>query len=120
MKLPGLEKKLKLPFYKSDVFLNITGGMVIREPAADLAVCQALVSSFKNIAPRPNSVLLGEVGLTGEIRPIAFLETRVKEAIRQGFSIICLPAAQGGLQNYPDISVISIGNIFELLDYLKK
>jgi DNA repair protein RadA/Sms len=115
-----IEKKLKLPFYKSDVFLNITGGMVIREPAADLAVCQALVSSYKNIVPRPDSVLLGEVGLTGEIRPISFLETRLKEAIRQGFLTICLPAAQGVLPNYHDISAISIGNIHDLLDYLKK
>ena len=47
-----IEKKLKLPFYKSDVFLNITGGMVIREPAADLAVCSALISSYKNISPQ--------------------------------------------------------------------
>jgi DNA repair protein RadA/Sms len=115
-----IEKKLKLPFYKSDVFLNITGGMVIREPAADLAVCQALVSSYKNIVPRPDSVLLGEVGLTGEIRPISFLETRLKEAIRQGFSTIFLPAAQGLLPNYHDISVISINHIHELLDHLKK
>jgi DNA repair protein RadA/Sms len=115
-----IEKKLKLPFYKSDVFLNITGGMVIREPAADLAVCQALVSSYKNIVPKPDSVLLGEVGLTGEIRPISFLETRLKEAIRQGFSTIYLPAAQGALHNYPDISAISISHIHELLDHLKK
>ena len=115
-----IEKKLKLPFYKSDVFLNITGGMVIREPAADLAVCQALVSSYKNIVPKPDSVLLGEVGLTGEIRPINFLETRLKEAIRQGFLTICLPAAQGSLPNYHDISLISINNIHDLLDYLKK
>jgi len=132
-----IEKKLKLPFYKSDVFLNITGGMVIREPAADLAVCQALVTSYKNITPRPDSILLGEVGLTGEIRPISFLETRLKEAIRQGFTTICLPAAQGAqgaqssqgaagaksasgrLPNYPDISAISISNIHDLLDYLK-
>jgi DNA repair protein RadA/Sms len=100
--------------------------MIIREPAADLAVCQALVSSYKNIVPRPDSVLLGEVGLTGEIRPISFLETRLKEAIRQGFSTICLPSAQSGqnaqgvMLNNHDISAISIGNIHDLLDYLKK
>jgi len=115
-----IEKKLRLPFYKSDVFLNITGGMVIREPAADLAVCSALISSHKNIAPRPNSIIMGEVGLTGEIRPISFLETRLKEAIRQGFSTICLPAGQSQLPNYKDISVVSIENIHDLLDFLKK
>ena len=115
-----IEKKLKLPFYKSDVFLNITGGMVIREPAADLAVCSALISSYKNISPRPNSVIMGEVGLTGEIRPISFLDTRLKESIRQGFSVICLPVGQSQLPNYKDISVISIENIHDLLDFLKK
>jgi DNA repair protein RadA/Sms len=115
-----IEKKLRLPFYKSDVFLNITGGMVIREPAADLAVCSALISSYKNISPRPDSVVMGEVGLTGEIRPISFLETRLKETIRQGFSAICLPAGQSKLHNYHDISVISIENIHDLLDFLKK
>jgi DNA repair protein RadA/Sms len=118
-----IEKKLRLPFYKSDVFLNVTGGMVIREPAADLAVSQALVSSFKNIVPKPNSVLLGEVGLTGEIRPVSFLETRLKESIRQGFSTICLPQAQGApglFPNYHELSVISIGNIVDLQEFLKK
>lgn len=115
-----IEKKLRLPFYKSDVFLNITGGMVIREPAADLAVCSALISSHKNISPRPNSVVMGEVGLTGEVRPISFLETRLKESIRQGFSTICLPAGQSQLPNYKDISAISINNIHDLLDFLKQ
>jgi DNA repair protein RadA/Sms len=115
-----IEKKLKLPFYKSDVFLNITGGMVIREPGADLAVCQALISSYRNVSPRPNTVLMGEVGLTGEIRPISFLETRLKEAIRQGFTTLCLPAGQCLPPNYPDISVVSIGDIHDLLDFLKK
>ncbi|MBN2346124.1 MAG: DNA repair protein RadA [Candidatus Aminicenantes bacterium] len=114
-----IEKKLRLPFYKSDVFLNVTGGMVIREPAADLAVCQALVTSYKNIAPRPNSVVMGEVGLTGEIRPIGFMETRLKEAIRQGFSTFCLPSAQGAALNSHDISVFSIENLRDLLDFLK-
>jgi DNA repair protein RadA/Sms len=98
-----IEKKLKLPFYKSDVFLNITGGMILREPAADLAVCQALISSYRNVSPRSDTVLMGEVGLTGEIRPISFLETRVKEAIRQGFTTLCLPAGQSRLPDYHDI-----------------
>jgi len=118
-----IEKKLRLPFYKSDVFLNVTGGMVLREPAADLAVCQALVSSCKSVAPPPNSVILGEVGLTGELRPVSFLETRLKEAIRQGFSTIFLPASQcekGMFPNNPDISAIPIDSIRDLQEHLKK
>lgn len=109
-----IEKKLRLPFYKSDVFLNVTGGMVIREPAADLAVCLALVSSARNAATPPDTAALGEIGLTGELRPVSFLETRIKEANRQGFKRLLLPAAQGTLPNYPDISVISIESIRDL------
>jgi DNA repair protein RadA/Sms len=120
MLLSIIEKKLKLPFYKSDVFLNVTGGMVIREPAADLAVCSALISSYKNFGAKPNAVTMGEVGLTGEIRPIGFMETRLKEAIRQGFSTFYLPAAQGKLPNYNDISVIYTENIHDFYSDMKK
>jgi DNA repair protein RadA/Sms len=115
-----IEKKLKLPFYKSDVFLNITGGMIIREPAADLAVCSALISSYKNISTNPNAVVMGEVGLTGEIRPISFLETRLKEAIRQGFTSFSLPAAQNQLANNHDLSVFFVENIFDFYNNMKK
>jgi DNA repair protein RadA/Sms len=94
--------------------------MIIREPAADLAVCSALISSYKNISPRPNSVIMGEVGLTGEIRPIGFMETRLKESIRQGFLTLCLPAAQSSIQINQGISVFSAKNIHDLLDFMKK
>ncbi len=123
MLISVIEKNLRLPFYKSDVFLNVTGGMVLREPAADLAVCQALVSSCKSIAPQPNSVILGEVGLTGELRPVSFLETRLKEAIRQGFSTIFLPASQCEKKLFPnnhDISAVPIESIRDLQEHLKK
>jgi DNA repair protein RadA/Sms len=120
MLLSIIEKKLKLPFYKSDVFLNITGGMVIREPAADLAVCSALISSYKNISANPNAVVMGEVGLTGEIRPISFLETRLKEAIRQGFTSFCLPRAQNQLANNVDLTVFYAENIFDFYNNMKK
>ena len=120
MLLSIIEKKLKLPFYKSDVFLNVTGGMVIREPAADLAVCSALISSSKNISAKPNAVMMGEVGLTGEIRPISFMETRLKEAIRQGFTTFYLPSAQSQLPNYQDLSVIHTENIHDFYNDIKK
>jgi DNA repair protein RadA/Sms len=120
MLLSIIEKKLKLPFYKSDVFLNVTGGMVIREPAADLAVCSALISSYKNINANPNAVVMGEVGLTGEIRPIGFMEIRLKEAIRQGFSSFCLPAAQRQVTNNQDLSVFFVENIYDFYNNMKK
>ncbi len=120
MLLSIIEKKLKLPFYKSDVFLNVTGGISIREPAADLAVCSALISSHKNINSDPNAVILGEVGLTGEVRPVSFLETRLKESIRQGFSCFFMPAAQRQNANNLDISAIYTDNIADFYQHLKK
>jgi DNA repair protein RadA/Sms len=120
MLLSVIEKKLKLPFYKSDVFLNITGGMIIREPAADLAVCSALIASYKNINANPDAVLMGEVGLTGEIRPISFLEIRLKEAIRQGFKVFYLPAVHRPIAINHDLSAFYIENIVDFYQALKK
>lgn len=91
MLLSVIEKKLKLPFYKSDVFLNVTGGITLKETASDLAVCSALISSYKNMVLPSNTVMLGEVGLTGEIRPVEFIETRIKEAVNHGFKNFIIP-----------------------------
>jgi DNA repair protein RadA/Sms len=119
MLIAVIEKKLKLPFYKSDVFVNITGGMSIKETAADLAVCAALISSYKNFRVNTNSVFIGEVGLTGEIRPVSFLENRLKEAIRLGFTDFYLPSAQAKIQNIPDIRIQAVDNIFEFFNSIK-
>ena len=91
MLLSVIEKKLRFPFYKSDVFLNITGGINLKETASDLAVCSALISSYKNIVLPGNIILLGEVGLTGEIRPVSYIETRIKEAVNHGFKKFIIP-----------------------------
>ncbi len=119
MLISVVEKKLKLPFYKSDVFLNITSGMMVRETAADLAICAALISSYKNFQVKPNCIFLGEVGLTGEIRPVSYLENRLKEAIRQGFSILFLPESQAQLKGYKEAQIIPVANIYDLLNRLK-
>lgn len=80
-----LQKRLKLPLWDQDVFVNVTGGLKINEPAADLAICAAIISSFKDIALPKNSAYIGEVGLLGEIRNIRGLDKRVKEAKKLGF-----------------------------------
>jgi len=98
MLLSVLEKKLKLPFYKSDVFLNVTGGITLRETASDLAVCSALISSSRNMVLPSNTVMLGEVGLTGEIRPVEFIETRIKEAVNHGFKHFIIPEASSEIK----------------------
>jgi DNA repair protein RadA/Sms len=115
-----IEKKLKLPYYKSDVFLNVTGGMTIRETGADLAVISALITSYKNIVVPKDLIIIGEVGLTGEIRPVTFIESRIKEAVRQGFTRFIVPASQGEINNLPGATVTPVENLYDFYNKIKK
>ncbi|MDZ7821161.1 MAG: magnesium chelatase domain-containing protein [Candidatus Marinimicrobia bacterium] len=76
-----------------DIFVNVVGGLTLREPATDLPVIAAIYSSIKNIPLPVNTVVIGEVGLTGETRSVLRIAQRVKEARRMGFTGIILPAS---------------------------
>jgi len=90
-----LSKRLALPLATYDVFVNVSGGMRLTEPAADLAVALAIISSFKNKAVDPKTVVFGELGLLGEIRRVGQEDRRIKEAKRLGFAqIISLSTAR--------------------------
>jgi DNA repair protein RadA/Sms len=115
-----IEKKLKLPFYQSDVFLNVTGGMTIKEAAADMAVITALISSYKNININEKTIFIGEIGLTGEIRPVSFLENRINESSRQGFSCCLIPEIQGDIKTKAEMKYISVSNLHELYNVIGK
>lgn len=80
-----LSKRLRLPLGSYDVFVNVAGGLNLKEPAADLAVCLAIISSFKNKPVGPKTAAFGEVGLLGEIRKVSFAEKRIQEAKKLGF-----------------------------------
>lgn len=86
-----LQKRLGLPLYDQDIFVNVTGGLKIFEPAADLGICMAITSSLKDQNIRPKSVFLGEVGLLGEIRSVQRLDKRVVEAKKLGFTDVISP-----------------------------
>lgn len=86
-----LTKRLSIPLGTSDVFVNVSGGMKIEEPAADLAVALAILSSFKNKPIDPKTAVFGEVGLLGEVRSVGSAERRAKEARRLGFTTILSP-----------------------------
>ncbi|MBN1754931.1 DNA repair protein RadA [bacterium] len=86
-----LEKKVGIPLGKQDVFLNIVGGIKIEEPAIDLGIILAIVSSFRDIPMKSRLAVAGEVGLNGEIRAVTQLPVRVKEADRLGFDLFLLP-----------------------------
>ena len=92
-----LEKKLGLFLNKSDIFLNIAGGVKIDEPAIDLAVGISIYSSFKDIPIDSETVMLGEIGLSGEIRTISYIDKRISESTKLGFKKIIIP--KGNLKN---------------------
>jgi len=92
-----LEKKLGLFLNKSDIFLNIAGGVKIDEPAIDLAVAISICSSFKDIPVDSDTVVLGELGLSGEVRTISYIDRRITEAAKLGFKKIIIP--KGNLKN---------------------
>ncbi len=86
-----LEKKLGFMLGQEDIFINVAGGIKVEEPGADLAVAVAIASSFKNRPVMENTVIIGEVGLAGEVRAVSHLEKRVQEAAKLGFSRAIVP-----------------------------
>ena len=90
-----IEKYTKIPLSSQDVYINIVGGIKINEPAVDLAVVLAIISSYKSIAIKNEVAVIGEVGLTGEIRNVSNIEKRIKEVEKLGFKKIIIP-----LSNY--------------------
>ncbi|MGB9706934.1 MAG: magnesium chelatase domain-containing protein, partial [Microgenomates group bacterium] len=86
-----LTKMLRLPLGGFDIYVNVTGGLKIEEPAADLGIALAIYSSFKNIALPAKTVCFGELGLLGEIREVGQAEKRKKESRRLGFPNIISP-----------------------------
>ncbi len=89
--LAVLEKRLGLPIWSHDVFLNIAGGLRLDEPAIDLAVAVAIVSSLRDIPADSSTCAIGEIGLSGELRSVAHLERRIVEAKKLGFERVVLP-----------------------------
>jgi DNA repair protein RadA/Sms len=83
-----LQKHCKIPLGTADIFLNVAGGFTVNEPAVDLGLAMAMVSSYKNMALPAKTIFIGEVGLLGEIRNVNYLDRRIKEAKRLGFTTI--------------------------------
>jgi DNA repair protein RadA/Sms len=110
--LAVLERRGGLPFGNLDVFVNVTGGMRLVEPSTDLAVLAALVSTVHDRPVPADALFLGEVGLGGEIRPVAGVERRLAEAARQGFRRVFLSARYRGASG--DLEVIGLEGIGEL------
>ena len=114
-----LEARCKIHLSSMDIFLNIAGGLKISEPAADLAVAAALISSVRNIPLSFSSVYFGEVGLTGEIRKVPQPELRIKEAYKLGFDKITLPSKQK-VTIKEDLSYVNITLLSDLVNLITK
>ena len=102
-----------------DVFVNAVGGVRIGEPAADLAISMAVYSSFKNIALDSKSLVFGEVGLAGEIRPVQRGQERLREAAKLGFHRAIIPAANKPKQRIEGMEIVAVERIDEALDHLR-
>jgi DNA repair protein RadA/Sms len=114
-----MEKKLGLQLMNQDIFVNVTGGVKVDEPAVDLGIVSAIASSFFDKPVKGATVVLGEIGLTGEIRSISQAEPRVHEARKMGFTRCLFPQDNlKGLKGPVDIEAVGVQTISELADLL--
>ncbi len=91
-----LERRTKLNLSDKDIYVNIVGGLKITEPAADLAICMAIGSAAKGMQIKANAAVFGEVGLSGEVRHVPFIEKRLAEAKKMGFEVAIGPQVRIG------------------------
>jgi DNA repair protein RadA/Sms len=113
-----LEKRLGIQLSDCDAYVNVAGGMRITEPALDLAVVTAILSSYRNISLSNKTILFGEVGLTGEIRAVNMADQRAAEAAKMGFEVCILPQANKEHCKTSGIKLIGVKNIQEVMGLL--
>lgn len=114
-----LEKRLGLQMSDCDAYVNVAGGMRISEPALDLGMVMAIVSSFKNRALDEKMMVFGEVGLSGEVRAVNMAEQRVSEACKLGFSTVVMPeVCARSLKNNKDIRIIGVRSVQDAIDLI--
>lgn len=114
-----LEKRVGLQIGDCDAYVNIAGGMKINEPAIDLGIIMAIVSSYKNRAVDDKTICFGEVGLSGEVRAVNLAEQRVLEAKKLGYSTVIMPKVNAeGLDAIKGIKIIGISGIGEAIDLI--
>ncbi len=112
-----LEKKIGLKLYNQDIFINVAGGIRVREYAADLAMAASIVSSLRNIPVKKGTALMGEIGLAGEVRHISWLPRRIGECAKMGFERVVVPKA--GLEKIQNAGIEIVG-VDTLSDALSK
>ena len=120
MLLAVIEKRLGLKLNAKDVFLNIAGGLKINDTAVDISVIAAVISSYIDKPIPDNHCFIGEIGLSGQIKPVSFIEKRVAEASRLGFSTIFIPASQKSEIKTETSKVIAVSDVRDFATRLFK
>ncbi|HEY9576991.1 MAG TPA: magnesium chelatase domain-containing protein, partial [Pseudobacillus sp.] len=111
-----LEKRVGLLLQNQDAYLKVAGGVKLDEPAIDLAVAVSIASSFRDQPTNPADCIIGEVGLTGEVRRVSRIEQRVNEAAKLGFTRIILPANNIGGWKVPEgVETVGVSTVNEAL-----
>ena len=114
-----LEKRLGLSISNCDAYVNIAGGLKITEPAIDLGVVMAVVSSFKNRAIDDKLIAFGEIGLSGEVRAVSMAENRVAEAKKLGFTTCIVPKTnEESCKKIGEIKVIGVASVQDAMEYI--
>jgi len=112
-----LEKRVGMQLQSSDAYVNIAGGLKVDEPACDLGITCAIASSFRNISIDYRTVIIGEIGLTGEVRAVSQIEKRIIEAEKLGFKRCVIPKDNlKGLEGNFKIKIVAVDNIHDALE----
>ncbi len=114
-----LEKRANFALYNQDAYVNVVGGFKILETAADLAIVLAIASGFSDFEMPGDLIVVGEIGLSGEIRAVSFVEKRIKEAQKLGFKRIMIPSRNKLTQNIEGIEIIKVSSVSQAIYKLR-
>ena len=113
--LAVLEKRIGLNLSKQDVYVNVIGGIDVNEPAADLGIALAIVTCVRDVVFDMQTAIVGELGLSGEIRAVNRIEKRINEAQKLGFKRIIIPEANHVEEKFEGIEVVKVRKILEAI-----
>ncbi len=113
--LAVLEKRIGLNLSKQDVYVNVIGGIDVNEPAADLGIALAIVTCVRDVVFDPQTAIIGEIGLSGEIRAVNHIEKRINEAQKLGFKRIIIPDSNDVQDDFKDIQIVKVKRILEAI-----
>ena len=113
--LAVLEKRVGLNFSKQDVYVNVTGGIDVDEPSADLGIAIAIATCARDVVVDPQTVIIGEIGLSGEIHPVNNIEKRLNEAVASGFKKAIVPYANNIPNNLKKIEIVKVKRLIDAI-----